>query len=788
VTMRPDGQWKRMPKPLKLLIGRQSEVDHLCLLLAHSDVRLLTIVGTGGVGKTQIALQVAYDLQSAFPDGVYSIFLDSIIDPDLVLPTLLHKLGANEIGPHADIETLLPLLHAKRLLLLLDNFEHLIVSAPLSPRLLDACPAMKILVTSRAGLHVRGEQQFPLSPLNPPEHADGYNLSILAQNPAVALFLTCTRVYHPSFQLTSENASAIAHICTHLEGLPLAIELAATAGMQLFSPQTLLKHLEEHPLQILTNEKRDVSERQRTLRKTIDWSYSLLNEHEQRLFWRLSVFADGATLEALEALYTKLDDENHEVLHSIRPLVNHHLILSPSEDLTSTSHFRMLRVICAYGQERLKAAGETETVERAYITYFCDLVKEIEPKLSGPAQLQELELLQQEQNNLRAVFMWLMEHKEIEQVLHFTTALWKFRLYRGSVPEGLRQIERALEACQKRKVPAKVQAKGQYAASILAYFQGDAASARTHIEFCLRLYQEIGERHGYAIALNTLGYCELLAGNYEAVQACYEESFPILQEVGDRWHQAEVLGLIAGKAQAQGEYLQAQNLYEQSIAISREVGDRRALIQGLGFLGQLVRHINDYEAALRLAQEKSEVAIELGGKPLIASCLGELSEIAIMRGQAAWAAILGGAEEVLRETSRELTSTTEQKRLEHLAFSVRTQLGEENGTALWNQGRAMTPQQALLAEPLISLEQASHVVDAPAFKAPPRSSRYSNELTTREMEILCLVAQDLSDKQIAARLSISPRTINTHLHKIYQKIQVHSRSGATRYALEHKLI
>ncbi|GCE06006.1 LuxR C-terminal-related transcriptional regulator [Dictyobacter aurantiacus] len=778
---------RHIPGPLQRLIGRQRDIERFLELFALRSSRLFTIVGTVGVGKTQFALQVVAALQSSFPDGVCTVFLDSLYDHTLVLSTILRTLGITEDPASSDFETLCSFLHKSRMLLLLDTFEHLRPAASFLPRILDTCPGITILVTSRAGLKVRGEQQFPLFPLDLPDPTDSYDPEALAHNPAVALFLACTRTHLPQFQLTAENASYIAQICTHLEGIPLAMELAATTGMQLFPPRMLIKYLEQHPLHILVNEEQDVPERQRTWSKTIDRSYSLLQPQEQRLFRRLAIFSGGATLEALEDFYERLGEKSHTIVPALAALTNHRLVIAPSEDSTDPVHFRMLQVIRAYGRECLNVERETNGTVQAYTAYFIHLAREIEPQLIGAAQLQGLDILEQEQNNFRAVFTWLIERNEIENALDLAAALWKFWSYRGYVIEGYQQVVQLLKLCRDEMVSAPVRAKAYYAAALLAFFQLHIAAMKEHLQTCLKLYCEVDDKHGYAMALNAMGFCELLQGHYENVKTYYEESLPIFQEMGDRWHLAEAYALVAREAQAQGDYPRARQLLERSLALIKEVGDRRAIIQALDFLGSIVCYLKEYETALQMYKEKSLTAIELGEKPLIATSLEEVGAIALITGQQAWAAILIGAAEAWRETSWGLISDADQRRVEDVKMQLRVQMNEETLARIWAQGRAMTPTQALLASfPEAPARQETATPAAPNTRL--NLSMYPDQLTPRQVEILRLLAEGLTDKEIAERLSISPRTVNAHLNKIYPKINVSTRSAATRYAVERKLI
>jgi predicted ATPase/DNA-binding CsgD family transcriptional regulator len=735
------------------------------------------------VGKTRLGLQVATELSNAFTDGVSFVSLAPLSDPDLVLPALTQALRLPEARGRSPLEHLQASLHDKHLLLLLDNFEQVASAAVQLVALLQTCPHLKAMVTSRALLHVRGEYEVQVSPLDLPDPNQFADVELLRRNAAVTLFTQRAQAHAPDFALTGPNAPVIAAICTRLDGLPLAIELAA-ARIKLLSPQRLLSRL-EHRLDILTSGAQDLPVRQQTLRATLQWSYELLSPGEQRLFRLLSVFVGGCMLEAVEAVCHALLSGATAVLDGVQRLLDNNLLFErkPSH---GEARLMMLETIREYGQACLASSGEAEATRHAHAEYYLALAEEAEPRLISAEQLRWSERLEQEHDNLRAALSWLLEKEQIELALRLGGALGYFWLWHAHCREGLQWLEQAL--ARSSEVLAPVRAKALYNTGAMAYYGGgDHSRAVELIGEGLKLYRELGDKQGIAISLNALGHTALTRGDYTALHALYEESLSLLEVVGDTWHRAEALYLSAYGCYAQGNYARARALGGESLALCRGLGDLWGSAVILHALGLFAFTQGDYATARTFYEESLNVSQTVGEKWVAALCLVGLGEVVAVEGNPARAACLWGAAEALRAELGAFIPHAEHVSYERSMSTVRAQLSEDVFSSAWAEGRTMSLEQVLAAQgtaeilALIPTEPLS----APPTRMPPTSPA---GLTTREMEVLRLLAQGLTSAQIAERLVIGLVTVNSHVRSIYSKLEVTSRAAATRYALEHHLL
>jgi predicted ATPase/class 3 adenylate cyclase len=567
-------------------IGREKEVDAVQQKLLRQDVRLVTLTGPGGVGKTRLALQVAAESSEHFADGTWFVSLAPLTDPNLVIPAIIQTLGLQEVRDQSPLEHLKGALHEKQMLLLLDNFEQVISAAIQVADLLTVCRQLNVLVTSREALHVRAEHEFPVPALALPDPKHLPDLTTLSQYEAVALFIERAQAVKPDFQVTNVNAPAVAEICARLDGLPLAIELAA-ARSKLFSPQTLLARLGQR-LPLLTSNIRDVPVRQQTLRKTIQWSYDLLAAHEQRLFRRLSVFSGVCTLQAIEAVSAAFGDETTLVLDTVASLLDKNLLQQTTAD-EDELRFTMLETIREYGLEALSTSGEMEVVRQAHAAYYFTLAEEAARGFQGPQQAEWLERLEREHDNLRATLSWLFEPKKAEpnseRALRLFVAMEMFWDVRGLYSEARAYHEQVIEGSE--GVAASVRARALRVAAGFADVEADHAWAEASLQECLALYRQLGDARGIASTLRGLGWLAQ-RNNYEAACSLYEESLALYREVGDKEAVARLLINVAHAVSATGDYRRGHSLFEESVVMFRELGNKRGIAYSLHTSARLV--------------------------------------------------------------------------------------------------------------------------------------------------------------------------------------------------------
>ena len=618
-----------LPAQLTSVVGRELETEAACALLRERAMRVLTLSGAPGIGKTRLALQVATELHTDFADGVCFVPLAAVLDPALVPSAIAQALNVRELPGQALFTTLQEFLRDKQLLLLLDNFEQVVHASSMVRDLLVTAPGLKVLITSREVLHLYGEQEFPVPPLEAPDIRALPPAEHIAQYPAVALFVERAQAVKPDFALTPENAPVIAEMCAWLDGLPLGIEMAA-ARVKWLAPRALLARLRQR-LALLTGQ-RDLSARQQTLRGAIDWSYDLLPPAERKLFTRFAIFVNGVTLETAQAILSELPaPDAGDIPAQLRSLVDKSLlrvVLPVGDDVAP--RFTMLGTLREYALDKLAASGEVELMRERHLNYYVHWAEQGEARLHGPDQIDWLERFESEHDNLRAALDWASQGGAVcqEAGLRLAGALGWFWRVHGHLSEGLRSLQAVLHG----PAPAPLRAKALSAAALLAYYQADYALSQALYEESVTLCTALADRAGQAYALQGLGNCYWYEGHQLKAQALLEQSVLLYRELNDRWGLALALSGLAGVLGYQGDYAASSAMFEESLTLSAALGDKWSAAYSLWNLGDVTYAQGDYERARTLYERSLPIARELGDKPNIAFVLAKLAGLAMQQG------------------------------------------------------------------------------------------------------------------------------------------------------------
>ena len=730
----PQTRPSNLPIQRTAVVGREQELAAVMELLLRPGVHLVTLTGPGGIGKTRLGLQAAENAAQHFPGGVYHVPLAPVTDPKLIAPAIAQTLGLRETGGQSSLEGLKDYLrHSLQtpVLLLLDNFEHLIDEAPMVAELLTSSDQLKLIVTSRAPLHIYGEHEFPVPPLALPDLKSLPAGETLVLYPAVALFIQRARAVKPDFAINKNNAMAVATVCARLDGLPLAIELAA-ARIKMLSPSAMQARLESR-LQLLTGGARDLPVRQQTLRGAIDWSYDLLSPSEQMLFRRLSVFVSGCGLEAVEAVCNTKQDLELDTLDGMASLVDKSL-LRQVERAEGESRFVMLDTIREYSLERLAESGEEAAIRRAHAAYYLVLAEEGASRGADAVQGEWLDLFEKEHDNSRAALDWLTQTGNTDWGLRLGLGLFRFWETRDHLTEGRGRLARLL-SLEGPAPPANVRGRALFAAGVLAgdqsdhdsalkLFQesleiarelkdkwsmaialnglsvnarnrGDLAAARSLSEENVAVWRELGDRAAVARSLSNLAGVIKMQGDYVLARSLYQECFSIFQELADRTGMAWSLNYQGDLAHGQGDLAGARALYEKSLAIFRDSGDPWGIAGSLADLGNLACELMDYATSQALYCESIHIFQELGHKRGIARLLEGFACSAAAQLKAERALRLAGAAAALRQVLGAPLPRLEQARLEKSLETARRVLTHSAASAAWLEGWAMPVDKAV---------------------------------------------------------------------------------------------
>ena len=810
-----------LPAARSSFVGREREMAEVERGLAST--RLLTLTGAGGSGKTRLALEAARDLVGAYPDGVWLVELAPLSEGALVPKEVAEALGVPERPAQPPADTLAEVLRDRELLLVVDNCEHLLeATARLVDRLLDSCPHLSILATSREAIGVQGEVRWLVPPLSVPEDGLSSSSEELEGYGSVRLFVERARGRDPSFSLSPQNSRAVTEICGRLEGIPLAIELAAARVGTLS-----LSHISGRigdSLDLLTRGGRTAEPRQRTLKGALDWSHDLLSEPEKVLFRRLSVFAGGWNLKTAETVASGDGVEEGEIPDLLSGLVEKSLMLAEEHEGTGL-RYRMLEPVRQYASEKLEDGGESVTVRRRHADFFLALAEQAQPRLRGPEDKKWLERLESEHDNMRAALSFALEGEEAELALRLAGVLGTFWHMHSHSEEGRKWLEATLARDNRAPVVARIKAlealfwlafdqwdhdraeaiareatelsaeaeiEDSLAASLRIisagplWVRGDYERGKELLEESLEISRQAGDRILIAEALIQLAGTAWGTGDTERGKEIYEEGIVVCREAGYTFRLSDFLFSLGYQLLLEGDYERGAALNEEAVTICREHGYKRSLNFALDNLGWAALLRGDHTRAKTFYEESLAVSKELGDKACASESLDGLACVAGAEGEAGRAARLFGAAEAMREILSEAVvfqhTPEEAAWREPSRARARSRLGEAAWEETLAEGRAMELREAV--EYALSPQEPSATTPAPeqsSTSEPPAG------LTSREVEVLQLVATGMTNAQVAEKLFLSPRTIQRHLNSVYHKIGVSSRTAATRFALEHGL-
>lgn len=755
-----------LPVPLTPLVGRVQLIAEVKESLWRADVRLVTLTGIGGVGKTRLALKIASDLVKDFPDGVTMVPLADLRDPALLPDVIAAALGLRGSSIHTPLDLIKQQLYDEQALLVLDNFEHLLPAAVILHEILASTTHLKVLITSRSALRLTGEYEYLVSPLAVPRADAQVTHEGLAQCEAAVLFVQRAQAVDARFSLTSENAHVIASICRRLDGLPLALELAA-ARVKLFTPKLLLERL-EHCLTFLTNGARELPARHQTLTATLDWSYDLLSVPQQNFVRRMAVYVGGCTLEALEALMPSGDTTL--LLEHLGALVEHSLVIR-MDNAPEPARFGMLETVREYALAKLHAAEEDAQVKSEHARYYLWLVEETAAKLEGAEQKRSMDLLKREHDNVRAAITWALEQHDSAIALNMVGNLCRYWDMHGHYGEAMSFLKRALQlpyGAEHRQGRAKV----LLGAGVMAMRQGSLEVAERYMKEGADLNRELGDKVGYANALHNLASVTSETGRYENSMVLLEEVVLIRRELGDTVGLARALHNLGVFAFYQDDFTGVLAYYAQSLPLFRQLGNQQGVAWSLDLTAWAHYYLKNPALARRYFMESLVLSRDLGDTFIIFDILQGLADTLLLEGKRATAVQYLAASEAMRLSIGATRSLHCENAFVRLKRSLEATLDEATFQAAWLQGQTAT-----LDALTSALERCSG-----SIKSKPNDSGQFAGLTPREHEVLALVALGMSDRKIAKQLGISPTTVSKHVANILAKTELKNRTILATWA------
>jgi predicted ATPase/DNA-binding CsgD family transcriptional regulator len=761
-----------LPKPLTSFIGRERELAQAKRLLA--DSYLVTLTGPGGSGKTRLCIALAAAVAGDYPDGVYFVPLAPVRDPGLVPSTIARSIGLQDARDRPLMEHLVSQLCGRQLLLVLDNFEHLLPAAPIVTRLLQETSAVRILVSSRSSLRISGEQECPVPPLPVPEEEARPTAASLAACESVRLFAERAAAALPGFTLDDENAAAIADIARRLDGLPLAIELAA-ARVKLLPPEAILPRL-DHSLGLLTSGRRDLPDRQQTLRATIAWSHDLLTEGARRLLAVCSVFAGGVSLEVIETVCDAAIDIGLPVLDGVAELVDQSLLRQLPRP--GPVRYVMLETIREYAAERLTAMPEAEQVRGAHAAAFLALVEADGRPHAGLARKEWLEQVDAEHNNIRAALSWYRQH-DPPAALRLAASMSAFWSLRGHHTEGRQRLGELLDLVSSSSV---VRVSALNGASWLAIDQGDYARAADMLRESIALSQALGDTVGEAIATVYLGRCTMSAGRIAEGAPGVERAVALVSQTADGPAIAFTTFYSGLVALLTGQLETACGLFTRSAAMAAELGRAPLSARARLMLGFPLLDLGQLPAARTALAEGFRMSTDVGDRWFVQLGLGGFVGLAAKTGRPRLALRLAGAAAAYRDMNEFSMPEPMEEIVDRWLAPIRAKAGRAAGR-LVAEGRKLSPEEAVGL--VLANEPAEPGRQSASRLGPRRGS--SSALTRREAEVAALAARGLTNRDIAAQLFLSVRTVEVHIDHVLTKLGFRTRTQLAAWALEEGL-